>query len=149
MNERCYEDYTKGEVIQAPGLSLTESAIIEWGLAYDPQPFHMDRLAAEKSIYGGLIASGWQVATLCFRMLIQAGLVGTGSLGSPGVDEIRWLLPVRPGDTLYPEAEILDMRVSASKPDRGLVTVGFRVKNQRGETALTMRAIQLVRRRTA
>ena len=145
--ERCYEDYTLGEVVRAPGLTVTEAAIIDWALTYDPQPIHMDKQAAEKSIYGGLIASGWQVGSLSFRLLLQAGLLGHASLGSPGVDELRWLLPVRPGDTIYPEAEVMAMRVSGSKPDRGLVTMVYRVKNQRGETVLTMRAIQLVRRR--
>ena len=147
MIGRCYEDYAKGQVVRAPGFSVTEDAIIDWALKYDPQPIHMDRLAAEKSIYGGLIASGWQTAAICFRLLLQAGLLGEESLGSPGIDELRWLLPVRPGDTIDPEAEVLDMRVSASKPDRGLLTVAYRVKNQRGETVLTMRAIQIVRRR--
>jgi len=80
---------------------------------------------------------------------LQAGLLGHASLGSPGVDELRWLLPVRPGDTIYPEAEVMAMRVSASKPDRGLVTLAYRVKNQRGETVLTLRGIQLVRRRAS
>lgn len=149
MIERCYEDYSKGEVVRAPGFTVTEAAIIDWALKYDPQPIHLDKLAAEKSIYGGLIASGWQIGSTCFRLLVQAGLLGDASLGSPGVDELRWLLPVRPGDTIYPEAEVLDMRVSGSKPDRGLVTIGYRVKNQRGETVLTMRAIQIVRRRAS
>ena len=147
MSERYYEDYTLGEVVRAPALTLTEAAIIDWAVQYDPQPIHMDKPTAEKSIYGGLIASGWQVGSLSFRLLLQAGLLGPASLGSPGVDELRWLLPVRPGDTIHPEAEVVAMRVSASKPDRGLVTLAYRVKNQRGETVLTMRAVQLVGRR--
>jgi acyl dehydratase len=147
MIERYYEEFTKGEVVRAPGFTLTEGAIVDWAVRYDPQPIHMDKPAAEKSIYGSLIASGWQVISLSFRLLLQAGLLGAASLGSPGVDEVRWLLPVRPGDTIYPEAEIMEMRVSASKPDRGLVTVAYRVNNQRGETVLTMRAVQIVKRR--
>ncbi|HEV8441144.1 MAG TPA: MaoC family dehydratase [Methylomirabilota bacterium] len=147
MNDRYYEDFTKGEVVRAPGFSLTEASVVDWALRYDPQPIHMDRVAAETSIYGGLIASGWQVVSISFRLLLQAGLLGGASLGSPGVDELRWLLPVRPGDTIYPEAEVMDMRVSGSKPDRGLVTVGYRVRNQRGELVLTLRAVQIVRRR--
>jgi acyl dehydratase len=147
MSERYYEDYTLGEVVRAPALTLTEAAIIDWAVRYDPQTIHMDKPAAEKSIYGGLIASGWQVGSLSFRLLLQAGLLGPASLGSPGVDELRWPMPVRPGDTIYPEAEVMAMRVSASKPDRGLVTLAYRVKNQRGETVFTMRAIQLVARR--
>jgi acyl dehydratase len=149
MIERYYEDYAKGEVVRAPGYTFTDDAIVAWALAYDPQPFHMDRLAAERSPYGGLIASGWQVASISFRLIVQAGLLGEASLGAPGVDELRWLRPVRPGDTIYPEAEVLDLRVSASKPDRGLVTIGYRVRNQASETVLTMRAVQIVRRRAA
>lgn len=149
MIERCYEDYTTGEVVRAPGFTLTEGTITDWALKYDPQPIHLDKLAAEKSAYGGLIASGWQVGAISFRLLVQAGLLGEASLGSPGIDELRWLVPVRPGDTIYPVAEVTDMRVSASKTDRGLVSIAYRVQNQRGETVLTMRAIQIVRRRTA
>lgn len=147
MIERYYEDYSKGEVVRGPGFTFTDDAIIDFASRYDPQPIHLDKLAAERSIYGGLIASGWQAITISFRLLIQAGLLGEASLGSPGVDEVRWLLPVRPGDTIYPEAEVLEMRVSASRPERGLVTIGYRVKNQRGDTVLTLRAIQLVRLR--
>ncbi len=147
MIERAYEDYTRGEVVRTPGFTVTEEAILDWARTYDPQPIHMDKLAAERSIYGGLIASGWQVCSISFGLLIQAGLLGEASLGAPGVDDLRWLLPVRPGDTIYPEAEVMGLRVSASKPDRGLVTLAYRVKNQRGETVLTMRAVQMIRRR--
>ena len=147
MGQRYYEDYAKGEVVRAPGYMLSEAAILDWALTYDPQPIHMDRQAAEQSIYGGLIASGWQVAAISFRLLVQSGLLGAASLGSPGVDELRWLLPVRPGDTIHPEAEVLDMRVSGSRPDRGLVSIGYRVRNHKGELVLTMRAVQIVRRR--
>jgi len=149
MIERCYEDYAEGEVVRAPGFTVTEAAIIDWALRYDPQPIHLDKPTAEKSVYGGLIASGWQVGSISFRLLVQAGLLGEASLGSPGVDELRWLLPVRPGDTIYPEAEVTAMRVSGSKPDRGLVTIAYQVKNQRGETVMTLRAVQIVRRRAA
>lgn len=147
MIQRYYEDYTVGEVVRGLGYTLTEAAIVTWALEYDPQPFHLDREAAAQSPYGGLIASGWQVGSISFRLLVQAGLLGEASLGSPGIDELRWRLPVRPGDTIRPEAEVLEMRVSSSKPDRGLVTIGTRVRNQKDEVVLTMRAVQLVKRR--
>src|SRR5262245_3399836 len=149
MIQRYYEDYAKGEVVRGPGYTFTDDAIIDWAIKYDPQPIHLDREAAARSPYGGLIASGWQVGSISFRLMLQAGVLGEASLGSPGIDELRWLLPVRPGDTIHPEAEVLEMRVSASKPDRGLVTIGYRVKNQKGETVLTLRAVQLVRRRAS
>jgi acyl dehydratase len=144
-----FEDYRKGEVIRGSAVTLTESDIIEFARQYDPQPIHLDRLAAERSIYGGLIASGFQVVTLGFRTLVQAGLVGEGSMGSPGVDEIRWLRPVRPGDTLHAEAEIVEARPSSSRPDRGVVNVAYRILNQHGDVVTTFRAVQLVRRRAA
>ena len=147
MIQRYYEDYTVGEVVRGLGYTFSEAAIVTWALEYDPQPFHLDREAAAQSPYGGLIASGWQVGSISFRLLVQAGLLGEASLGSPGIDELRWRLPVRPGDTIRPEAEVLEMRVSSSKPDRGLVTIGTRVRNQKDEIVLTMRAVQLVKRR--
>ena len=147
MPDRYYEDYTVGEVIKAPGVSLGESDIIEFALRYDPQPIHLDRVAAQESIYSGLIASGWQVIALAFRMLVQHGLLGRGSLGSPGLDEVRWLKPVRPGDTIYPSAEVIETRLSGSKPDRGIVRLHYRIDNQKGETVATLASVQLVQRR--
>ncbi len=91
--DRYLEDYRAGEVIRAPGVTLSEADIIEFAFRYDPQPLHIDQGAAEQSIYGGLIASGWQIAAVAFRMLIQAGLLGKGSLGSPGIDALR--CPIR------------------------------------------------------
>src|ERR1041385_3019695 len=99
------------------------------------------------SSYGGLIASGWHTVTVSFRLLAQAGLVGAASLGSFGVDELRWLAPVRPGDSLFPTATVTDKRVSASKPDRGLVSIAYLTQNQRGEDVLSMKSVQIVRRR--
>ena len=149
MNPRYLEDYPVGEVVRATGVTLTEAEIIHFALTYDPQPFHVDTLAAQESIYGGLIASGWQVALLAFKMLVQAGLVGPGSLGSPGIDQLRWIKPVRPGDTIYACAKIAEARPSESKPDRGVVRVDWWVENQRRETVATFSSIQLVRRRPA
>lgn len=148
-NPRFYEDYAVGEVIRSAAVTLTEADIIDFAFKYDPQPFHIDKLSAEKSIYGGLIASGWQVVAVTFRMLVQAGFLGEGSMGSPGVEELKWMLPVRAGDTLRGEVEILETRVSASKPDRGLVKMAYRIINQKGETVSSLRSTQLVKRRGA
>src|SRR3546814_7832519 len=114
-SERYYEDYDTGEIITADGVSITEADILDFAFRYDPQPFHLDKTAAEASIYQGLIASGWQTGLLGFRMLLQAGLLGKGSVCSPGLDELRWYLPVRPGDTLYGKASIERKRESQSK----------------------------------
>jgi acyl dehydratase len=147
--DRYYEDYETGEVIHAAGVTVTESDILDFAFRYDPQPFHLDKEAATKSIYGGLIASGWQTGALGFRMLMQAGLLGTGSMGSPGLDELRWYKPTRPGDTLYAKARVEEMRTSASKPDRGIVKLKYWVENQKGETVMSFYGNQLVAKRPA
>lgn len=148
-SERWFEDYTVGEVIRADGVTISEAEILSFAFTYDPQPFHLDKIAAEKSPYGGLIASGWQTGLLGFRMLLNAGLLGKGSMGSPGLDEIRWAMPVRPGDTLFGRASIEDKRESASKPDRGIVRMKYWIENQKGETVMSFFGTQLVLKRPA
>ncbi len=145
--DRYLEDYRAGEVVRARGVTVSEADIIDFAFRYDPQPFHIDKQAAAQSIYGGLIASGWQVAALAFRMLVQAGLLGKGSLGSPGIDALRWHRPVRPGDTLYAMVEIVEVRASATKPDRGVVTMHYRIDNQQGEMVMSWQAVQLIGKR--
>lgn len=125
-----FEDYEPGQAMKAAGITLTETDVIDFAFQYDPQPFHIDKLAAKESMYGGLIASGWQVAILGFRMLVQAGLVGDASMGGAGQKNMQWVKPVRPGDTLYASAEVLETRQSRSKPDRGFVEIAFRIHNQ-------------------
>ncbi|MBS4047600.1 MAG: MaoC family dehydratase [Alphaproteobacteria bacterium] len=146
-SERWFEDYTVGEVIRADGVTISEAEILSFAFTYDPQPFHLDKLAAERSPYKGLIASGWQTGLLGFRMLLQAGLLGKGSMGSPGLDEIRWAMPVRPGDTLFGRASIEDKRESASKPDRGIVKMKYWIENQKGETVMSFLGTQMVLKR--
>jgi acyl dehydratase len=148
-SERWFEDYTVGEVIRADGVTISEAEILSFAFTYDPQPFHLDKLAAEQSPYKGLIASGWQTGLLGFRMLLQAGLLGKGSMGSPGLDEIRWFMPVRPGDTLFGRASIEDKRESASKPDRGIVKMKYWIENQKGETVMSFFGTQMVLKRPA
>jgi acyl dehydratase len=147
MRGRFFEDYKVGEVIRSGGITLTESAIIDFAWQYDPQPFHLDTLAAAETMYGGLIASGWQVLLLGFRLMVQEGMPGQNSLGSPGVDEVRFHLPTRPGDTISGAAEIMEVRASATRPDRGLLRVKFRMENQKGETVVSFFGTQFVRRR--
>ncbi|MDF1722196.1 MAG: MaoC family dehydratase [Minwuia sp.] len=144
---RYYEDYTVGEIINAPGVTLTESDIIEFAFRYDPQAFHTDVEFAKDSIYGGLIASGWQVGAVAFRMLVQAGFVGRGSMGSPGINDLRWPNPVRPGDTLYARTSVLSKRDSRSRPELGLVTMDYVVENQHGILCCAWNSVQLVMKR--
>jgi acyl dehydratase len=142
-----FEDFKPGDVYQCGGRALTRDDIVAFAREYDPQPFHLDEAAAAVSIYGGLIASGWQTASLCFRLAVDGFVGRAASMGSPGVDELRWLQPVRPGDTISVRAEILDVKPSRSKPDRGAVRVRYDAFNQRGEQVLRMHGWGIFARR--
>lgn len=146
---RWYEDYATGDVIRTGGVTITESDIIDFAFRYDPQPFHIDTEFAKTSIYGGLIASGWQVAAVSFRMLVQAGFVGHASMGSPGIEHLRWHRPVRPGDTLSAAVAVKEKRPSRSRPGIGLVTMDYAIENGTGELCCSWNAVQLVRMRPA
>lgn len=149
MTTRYLDDLAAGQRFSTPGLTLTESEIIDFAWRYDPQPFHLDANAAADSPYGGLIASGFQSLAVCFRLFIQSGLLADSSMGSPGIDELRWLAPVRPGDTLHSEIEVLEVRPSSSKPDRGIARLKYQAVNQRGEAVLSFIVNHLLRRRPA
>ncbi len=144
------DDFKPGDTYEFPGrYTFTREAIVAFAREYDPQPFHVDEDAAARSIYGGLIASGWQTAAVTFRLAVDGLINSVASMGSPGVDEIRWLRPVRPGDTVQVRAEVLEIRPSQSKPDRGIIRVRYETSNQRGESVLTMVGAGLFARRPA
>lgn len=148
MSDALYfEDFTPGREFRTDGATITEAQILDFALAFDPQPFHLDVEAAKQSIFGGLIASGFHTMALTFRLFAQTRALAAGSLGSPGVDELRWLRPVRPGDTLRAVVRVAEQRPSTSKPDRGIVRLQWTTLNQAGEPVLTMTSMQLVRRR--
>jgi acyl dehydratase len=147
MNTRYLDDQQAGQRFVSGGITLSEAEIIDFAWRYDPQSFHLDVNAAAESPYGGLIASGFQSMLLCFRLFIQSGVLAGSSLGSPGIDELRWLAPVRPGDTLHSEVDVLEVRPSASKPDRGVARLKYLAVNQRGEAVLSFIVIHLLRRR--
>jgi acyl dehydratase len=144
MTDYYFEDFKAGQNFVSGGTTITEAQIIDYALKYDPQPFHLDVEAAKETIFGGLIASGWLTNALSFRLWYDMGLMKASSLGSPGIEQVRWLKPVRPGDTIHTEIEILDTRASRSKPDRGIVTMLYTVKNQHGETVSDYRSMQLI-----
>jgi acyl dehydratase len=147
MSERYFDDFAIGERFVTRGVTLTESLIIDFAMTYDPQPFHIDVEAARRSNYGGLIASGFQTLALGFRMVLETGIFRESSMGSPGFDELRWLRPVRPGDTLHTELEVVEKKPSGSKPDRGILRVAYRIRNQKDEDVLTFLSMHLLRRR--
>jgi acyl dehydratase len=144
---RYLEDFAVGDVYEAGSVQVTEAEIIEFARRYDPQRFHIDAEAARQSPYAGLIASGWHTIALSMRLLVDSIFGDSAGLGSPGVDEIRWPHPVRPGDTLTVRMTVLDSRPSRSKPDRGIMRFRVEVANQDGETVMTMQGVGLVGRR--
>lgn len=144
-----WEDFEAGEVIDLGEYHVTRDEILEFAERYDPQPFHTDEDAAADSIYGGLIASGWHTCAMMMRLLCDAVLVEAESMGSPGVERVRWLKPVRPGDTLRGTMEVVETRPSRSKPDRGIIRSHWEIHNQDDDLVMTMEGMGMYRRRDA
>ncbi len=144
---RYLDDFEVGETFISPGVTVTESEIIEFALKYDPQAFHMDVNAASESLYGGLIASGFQTMALCFRLFIQNGMLAESSMGSPGIDELSFLAPVRPGDTLHTINEVVEVRPSRSKDDRGILRLKYTAVNQHDDAVLSFIINHLLKRK--
>jgi acyl dehydratase len=144
---RYLEDFTVGEEIATAGRTLTEESIVSFAALYDPQNFHIDAVAAKASPYGGLIASGFQTLAVGFRLFIDTGVIAGTSEGSPGMDEVRWLAPVRPGDTLRTIFHVTEVRPSATKPHRGLLRGIMRIVNQHGDDVLTVSTTTFITRR--
>lgn len=142
-----FEDFTVGRVFRSAGCTLTEAEIVSFALTYDPQPFHIDKEAAKDTPFGGLIASGFQTLALGFRLFYQTGAIAACSLGGAGVDELRWTAPVRPGDTLKVEVEVVEQRPSQSRPDRGRVRMLYRLLNQQGDCVASWIAHHILARR--
>jgi acyl dehydratase len=146
--DRYFEDYLPGAVHEFGSITIEEAEIIDFGKKFDPQPFHTDPEAAKQTAFGGLIASGWHTAGLAMRLLVDHYVSAVASLGSPGVDELRWRKPVRPGDTLSCRVTVLESRLSRSKPGQGTIRSYVEVLNQHGEVVMTWKGIGMVRCRT-
>jgi len=141
------DDFKPGDTFEsAHGYTFTESDIITFAHRYDPQAFHLDVESAKGTIFGGLIASGFQTLAATFRLVHSIGFLGH-NMGGPGMDELRWLKPVRPGDTLRAQVEIAEVVPSRSKPDRGALKYRVAAVNQKGETVMTAIITSLVKRR--
>lgn len=145
LKERYFEDYRKGEVAEVGEYLITREEIVEFARRYDPQPFHLDEDAARDSMFGGLVASGWMTCGVLMRMLVDNFVSSVASMGSPGIDELRWLKPVRPGDRLRARVTVTDLRRSSSKPDRGVIHFHQEAINQHDEVVLSMRGMGLYR----
>jgi acyl dehydratase len=142
---RFFEDYAPGSVEELGSVSVSEAEILEFARRYDPQDFHADPAKAAAGPFGGVIASGWHTASLMMTLLAARYLDPASSLGSPGIDELRWPAPVRPGDVLTVRVSILEARRSRTKPDRGLVKSHIEVRNQAGDTVMTVRVMNLIK----
>ena len=144
---RYFEDYLAGAVYEYGYASVSEAEIVAFAERFDPQPIHVDARFASGGPFGGLIASGWHTAGIAMRLIVTHYLSQVASLASPGVDELRWPTPVRPGDSLRLRTTIVQARRSESKPDRGLVRTRAELLNQHGQTALSLVAMNLLRLR--
>jgi acyl dehydratase len=134
-----YEDLEVGKTYHVGSHTFTRDEIVQFASQFDPQPFHVDEAAGAASMFGALAASGWHTCSVMMGMLVRNMLNGSTSMGSPGIDDIRWHKPVLVGDTITMTNTILGKRVSASKPDRGIVETQWEGVNQRGETVITVR----------
>ncbi len=149
INERYFEDYVPGPVFEYGPIAVTEAEVIGFAKKFDPQYIHTDPVKAARGPFGGLIASGWHTSSLMMRLYADNYLSSVASLASPGIDELRWLKPVRPGDSLWIRVTALDARLSKSKPDLGVVRVYVEVVNQNREVVMTVKTVNLFRRRPA
>lgn len=147
-DRRYFEDYEPGGIYEFGSATITEAEIIDFAQRFDPQTMHTDPVQAKTSRFGGLVASGWHTVGIAMRLYVDHYLSHVASLASPGVDELRWPNPVRPGDVLRIRVSILDARASRSKPDRGVVRCRLEALNQGDEVVLSMLAMSIVGRRS-
>ena len=139
-----FEDYVPGATYELGSVSVDQASIVTFGKEFDPQPFHVDPVAAAAGPFGGLIASGWHTAALAMRLLVENFLSAESSLGSAGIDELRWPHPVRSGDTLRVRATVAESRRSLSKPDRGIIKTVIEAVNSDGQTVMRATGINFV-----
>ncbi len=144
MSNQWFEDFEVGQRFVSQGVTLTEASIIDFATRYDPQRFHIDREAAARTPFGGIVASGFQTLALSFRMFFELGVIRDSGIGAPGVEDLRWTAPVRPGDTLHAEVEVIGLKPSRSRADRGVVRMRYTARNHRGETVMTLVVPQMV-----
>ena len=149
LNKLFWEDFVPDvrELMGEVTVDLEE--VVAFAKRYDPQPFHVDVQEAEKSIYGGIIASGWHTCSMVIRLMCDSYLVNSSSLGSPGIEEVKWLSPVYPGNVLSAFRTVVETRASASKPDRGIVKTFWEVENEKGQLVMSMIGINFFLRREA
>lgn len=149
LKARFFEDYEVGEVFEFGDHRVTEEEIIRFARDYDPQPFHLDHGAAVASHFGGLVASGWMTCGIVMRLYVDHFIPACSAMGGGGVDKLRWLAPVRPGDRIHARATVIATRRSATKPDRGFVTLLQEGVNQADETVVTYEGVAIFQTRAS
>ena len=148
MNKDWYfEDFFAGQEIALGSRTVSEEEIIAFATQFDPQPFHVDHEAAAASMFGGVVASGWHTCSMMMRMVVDGMMASSSSMGSPGLDKVRWILPVRAGDTLSVSYLTTAVKASASKSDRGVVWSTWKASNQHGELVCTIEGMGMFARR--
>ncbi len=149
MAERFFEDFAVGQRFRSATATVTAEQIKSFAAAFDPQPFHLDEAAAGESLFAGLAASGWHTAAIVMRLIVESDLRPAGGTIGAGVEEIRWPRPVRPGDVLHVEGEVLELRASRSRPELGIVKIRATAFNRAGEPVQISTPVLMVRRRPA
>lgn len=147
MTTTYFEDITVGDKTVFGEKKVTLEEILKFARKYDPQPFHIDEKAAGESLYGGLIASGWHTGGMLMRMMVDNMVNQRSGLGSPGFDDLRWILPVRPGDVIRFESTVIEARESSSRPDMGIIRAQVFLFNQNDEKALSVKTISMMKTR--
>ena len=149
MPKLYFEDFSPGWTAEYGPRRVTREEMIGFAAQYDPQPMHLDEEAARGTMLGGLGASGWHTCCVTMKMIADGVLLDSASMGAPGIEEVRWLKPVRPGDSLTVRGSVLSTRASQSKPDRGFVNFLWEVFNERDEKVMTLTCPQMLLRRNA
>jgi acyl dehydratase len=147
MRALYFDDIHPGDRFESPAVTVTEGQILDFAQLYDPQPFHLDRAAAARTEFGGLIASGFHTLALSFSLFFRLRVIEEANMGSPGMEEVRWLKPLRPGDSIHIVAEVVEVRPSQSKPDRGIIRMRHDTFNQDGALIMTVNCLHRLRRR--
>jgi acyl dehydratase len=144
---RYFEDFAVGEIIECGSRTVSAEEIKTFAEQFDPQPFHLDEAAAKKGMFGTIVGSGWHSVCICMRLTVDAVFNDTANMGSPGVEKIRFIRPLFPGDTVAARIEVLDSAPSRSKPDRGRLTFRFTLSNQKHETIMDFEGMTIFGRR--
>jgi len=148
MGAMYFDDFEVGQSFETPGKTISEGEILDFSFQYDPQPFHSDVTAAEKTIFGGLIASGFHTLSVSFSLFFRLRLLDEANLASPGMDQVRWTAPVRPGDTLRVVATVTELKPSKSRSDQGIIVMDHITYNQNDDVVMTVNCMHRLKRRS-